>query len=114
MVNINGTTITVTRGDTLDALVEIFLPDGSPYPVQAGDVIRFESTEDETDVLFAQVTGMRFFATFDELYAALPPKTWGYAPDKGKTASPRDMDKYYAPEDQKKWGVVGIELSFDF
>ena len=41
MVNINGTTITVTRGDTLDALVEIFLPDGSPYPVQAGDVIRF-------------------------------------------------------------------------
>lgn len=41
MVNISGTTITITRGDTLDALVELFLPDGSPYPIQAGDVIRF-------------------------------------------------------------------------
>ena len=41
MVNISGTTITITRGDTLDALVEIFLPDGSLYPVQAGDAIRF-------------------------------------------------------------------------
>lgn len=41
MVNISGTTITITHGDTLDALVELFLPDGSPYPVQAGDAIRF-------------------------------------------------------------------------
>ena len=32
MVNINSTTVTITRGDTLDALVELFLPDGSPYP----------------------------------------------------------------------------------
>ena len=38
----------------------------------------------------------------------------GYAPEELAAASPRDMDKYYAPEDQKKWGVVGIELSFDF
>ena len=41
MVSISGTTITITRGDTLDALVEIFQSDGSPYPVQSDDVIRF-------------------------------------------------------------------------
>ena len=41
MVNISGSTITITRGDTLDALVEILLPDGSAYSVQEGDVIRF-------------------------------------------------------------------------
>lgn len=41
MVNINGTTITITRGDTLDAKVDILLPDGSAYGVQEGDVIRF-------------------------------------------------------------------------
>ena len=50
----------------------------------------------------------------DELYAALPLTACGYAPEELAAASPRDMDKYYAPEDQKKWGVVGIELSFDF
>ena len=41
MVNINGTTITITRGDTLAALLEILCADGQPYEVRPGDVIRF-------------------------------------------------------------------------
>ena len=94
--------------------VELRLYDEKRRRIQAGDVIRFESTDDETDVLFAWVEGMRFFASFDELYAALPLTACGYAPEALAAASPRDMDKYYAPEEQKKWGVVGIELSFDF
>ena len=94
--------------------IELRLYDKKRRRIQAGDVIRFESTDDETDVLFARVTGMRFFASFDELYAALPLTACGYAPEELAAASPRDMDKYYAPEEQKKWGVVGIELSFDF
>ena len=94
--------------------IELRLYDKKRRRIQAGDVIRFESTDDDTDVLFARVTGMRFFASFDELYAALPLTACGYAPEELAAASPRDMDKYYAPEDQKKWGVVGIELSFDF
>ncbi len=91
--------------------IELRLYDEKRRRIQAGDVIRFESTEDETDVLFAQVTGMRFFATFDELYAALPLIDCGYTPEEVRTASPRDMDRYYAPAEQEKWGVVGIELS---
>lgn len=94
--------------------IELRLYDEKRRRIQAGDAIRFESTDDETDVLFARVTGMRFFASFDELYAALPLTACGYAPEELAAASPRDMDKYYAPEEQKKWGVVGIELSFDF
>ncbi|MBR0205197.1 MAG: RNA-binding protein [Clostridia bacterium] len=94
--------------------VELRLYDEKRRRIQAGDVIRFESTDDDTDVLFARVTGMRFFASFDELYAALPLAACGYAPEELATASPRDMDKYYSPEAQQKWGVVGIELSFDF
>ncbi len=49
MVNISGTDITITKGDTLDALVEILLPDGSAYPVQDGDVIRFALKQKYTD-----------------------------------------------------------------
>ena len=41
MVGINGSTISLTRGDTLDASLEILYRDGSPYTVQEGDVIRF-------------------------------------------------------------------------
>ena len=94
--------------------VELRLYDEKRRRIQAGDVIRFESTDDESDVLYAQVTGMRFFASFDELYAALPLAACGYTEAEIKTASPRDMDAYYSPEEQAKWGVVGIELSFDF
>ena len=43
MVSINGTSISVTRGDTLDITIEILYPDGSPYTVLAGDVIRFDT-----------------------------------------------------------------------
>ena len=49
MVSISGTTITITRGDTLDALVEIFQSDGSPYPVQSDDVIRFALKQKYSD-----------------------------------------------------------------
>ena len=94
--------------------IELRLYDEKRRRIQAGDVIRFESTDDETDVLFAWVTGMSFFASFDELYRAVPLTACGYAPEKLATASPRDMDRYYSIEDQKKWGVVAIELSFDF
>ena len=94
--------------------IELRLYDEKRRRVQAGDIIRFESTDDETDVLYARVEGLRFFASFDELYAALPLVACGYTAQEAKTASPRDMDRYYSPEAQRKWGVVGIELSFDF
>jgi hypothetical protein len=41
MVSIRGTTITVTKGDTLEAIVELLLEDGTPYQPQEGDEIRF-------------------------------------------------------------------------
>ncbi len=49
MVNINGTSITVTRGDTLDILIEILYPDGKTYAVQDGDIIRFALKRRYTD-----------------------------------------------------------------
>ena len=97
--------------DAGEKTIELRLYDEKRRRVQAGDVIRFESTADDTDVLYAQVEGMRFFASFDELYEALPLTACGYTEKEARTASPRDMDRYYTPEDQAKWGVVGIELS---
>lgn len=41
MQRIKGTTITITKGDTLNLSLEITLPDGNPYLVKQGDEIRF-------------------------------------------------------------------------
>ena len=38
---INGTTISLTRGDTLKLKVDIFNPDGSEYVPLEGDTVRF-------------------------------------------------------------------------
>lgn len=97
--------------DAGEKTIELRLYDEKRRRVQAGDVIRFESTADDTDVLFARVEGLRFFPSFEALYAALPLTACGYAAEEAKTASPRDMDRYYTPEQQRTWGVVGIELS---
>ena len=99
------------RMDAGEKTVELRLYDEKRRRIQAGDVIRFESTGDDTDVLYVQVEGLRFFPSFDELYGALPLTDCGYTAAEAETASPRDMDRYYAPEEQQKWGVVGIGLS---
>lgn len=41
MFEIEGTTITLTKGDSFYSLVELFKEDGDAYEPEAGDVIRF-------------------------------------------------------------------------
>ena len=98
------------RIETGEKTIELRLWDEKRRRIRAGDVIRFESTADDTDVLYARVEGLRFFPSFDELYQALPLTKCGYTEEEARSASPRDMDRYYAPEAQATWGVVGIEL----
>ena len=57
MTTIKGKKIIITKGDTLDLTLEITLPDGSPYPVQAGDEIRFalKQSFSDKDVLIRKI-----------------------------------------------------------
>lgn len=41
MIDIKGTTITITKGDTALITVQAFNPDGSAYEPEEGDRIRF-------------------------------------------------------------------------
>jgi hypothetical protein len=47
--SITGTTITLTRGDTFEALVSAIKKDGTPYIPVEGDVIRFAMKENYDD-----------------------------------------------------------------
>ena len=81
--------------------VELRLNDEKRRRVRVGDTITFTDTGSGEE-LTVTVTALHPFPGFSELFAAL-----GTAPCGG----PVDMDRYYAPEDQKKWGVLGIEIS---
>ena len=90
--------------------VELRLLDEKRRTVRTGDIVRFESSADAEDVLYAEVTALHTFPSFAALYRALPLEKCGYTAETAKNASPHDMDVYYPPEEQRAFGVVGIEI----
>ena len=89
--------------------IELRLLDEKRRQIKAGDVIVFTNTE-TAEALTATVVKMHVFDSFKELYENLPLLKCGYTADNVATAHPSDMDQYYSAEEQKKYGVVGIEL----
>ena len=91
--------------------VELRLWDEKRRRLRVGDVIRFEDTTDETEVLYVQVEELLVFPGFARLYRSLPLLECGYTPANVSAASPADMYEYYSAEDEARWGAVGIRVS---
>lgn len=77
--------------------------------LQAGDHIEFTQTETKEKIV-AEVIGLHRFESFAELYQELPLLKCGNTEDTVDSAKPEDMDKYDSVEEQKKYGVIGIEI----
>lgn len=88
---------------------ELRLHDEKRRKIRVGDELLFTCTADERQVL-TRVTGLHAFDSFTSLYAALPLTECGYTPESVNRADPRDMEAYYNPEKQAKYGVLAIEL----
>lgn len=88
--------------------IEMRLWDEKRQRVKPGDIIRFEMNNDPEEVIRAKVKALHVFASFEDLYANLPPEKCGYSDS--ETASPLDMRAYYTAEEENKYGVVGIEI----
>lgn len=89
--------------------IELRLFDEKRSKVKAGDIIVFTNT-DTGETISATVVKMHRFDTFEALYKSLPLLKCGYTSENINNASPADMNLYYSAEEQKKYGVVGIEL----
>ena len=90
--------------------IELRLLDEKRRSIVAGDEILFVNTADPTAALRRRVRALHVFASFAELYRALPLNKCGYRPHELASALPEDMEAYYSPEEQSCFGVVGIEL----
>ena len=88
---------------------ELRLLDEKRRLISVGDTITFTCTEDERTVL-VRVMSLHSFATFADLYAALPLTQCGYTEENVASADPHDMEKYYPPVKQAQYGVLGIEV----
>ena len=61
------------------------------------------------------MTALHVFDSFEALYAALPLESCGYTKEEVTSgqALPSDMEAYYSKEEQKQYGVVGIEIKVE-
>ena len=89
--------------------IELRLNDEKRQKIKVGDSIEFTQTE-TGEFLIVQVIAIHRFDFFAKLYQKLPLLKCGYTKADIETAKPEDMDLYYTPEQQAKYGVLGIEI----
>ena len=90
--------------------IELRLYDEKRRQIKIGDTILFISLKDPNDTVLTRVSDIYRFASFEDLYKALPLVDLGYSDRDMTAASPKDMEKFYSPEEQAKYGVVGFRL----
>lgn len=89
--------------------IELRLYDEKRQKIKAGDDIIFSNTVNGEKIC-ATVRKLHLFDSFEKLYESLPLLQCGYTAEDIATAHASDMEAYYSVEEQKKYGVVGIEL----
>ena len=89
--------------------IELRLFDEKRSQIKVGDKILFTNTT-TGETLTRTVLNLHCFDSFEALYQSLPLLQCGYTAEDVDTARPSDMEAYYSVEEQRKYGVVGIEL----
>ena len=90
--------------------IELRLFDEKRQKIKVGDSIIFTETV-TGEKLNVKVEKLHRFDSFGELYKSLPLLKCGYSEKTVTEAKPSDMEEYYSAEEQKRYGVVGIEIS---
>ena len=90
--------------------IELRLLDEKRSQIKVGDIIVFTQSFSGESVT-AKVLALHKFSSFKELYASLPLLKCGYTEENIDSASYQDMTAYYSLEEQRRYGVVGIEMA---
>ncbi len=89
--------------------IELRLNDEKRQRINVEDTVVFNCSSTK-DIITAQISGLHKFSDFEELYKTLPLEKCGYTVAELDTAHYTDMEQYYAREQIKKYGALGIEL----
>ena len=90
--------------------IELRLYDEKRQKIAVGDTLIFTHRSNEKKTITVKVAALHRFDSFSVLYASLPLTKCGYTVESAQTADPKDMAQYYDSEDEKRYGVVGIEF----
>lgn len=91
--------------------VEVRLNDENRRKIQVGDRIEFIKVPEQDETLTVQVTEIRKYDTFQEMYEAIPFKDFDC---EGWTMQEMIDGTYeiYTPEQEKAWGALAITIKY--
>ena len=87
--------------------IELRLWDEKRRQIQVGDQITFSDLSNSDDTFIAQVLALHHANSFDKLCDIIQPAQAGFST---KEELVDCLQEFYTPENQKKYGVVGIEI----
>ncbi len=89
--------------------VEARLFDEKRRQLKIGEKIELFKRPDFKEVIIAKIIGLRAFKTFSELFDTYRERVWSGS----KEAFLGDVRRYYSDEDEKRNGVIGIEMEIE-
>ena len=91
--------------------IELRLYDSKRRKINTGDIIVFTKNDGTLETVKTKVINLYVFDSFETLYQKLPLEKCGYTSENISSARAEDMEYYYTKPQQKKCGVIGIEIS---
>lgn len=90
--------------------IEVRLKDEKRSQLEREDIIIFTNRSDHKDQCRTRIINLISAESFQQLPELFSIEKAGWAKDSTGEQVEKDMRKYYSEEDEKKYGVVGIEL----
>lgn len=92
--------------------VEVRLNDEKRREIKIGDTIEFVKVPEQDEIVKVQVTDLRKYDTFKEMYEAIP---FQYFDCEGWSMKEMLEGTYeiYTPEQEKRWGTLAITIKYE-
>ena len=87
--------------------IELRLNDEKRQLLRIKDMIEFTNRE-TLEQMLVEIQNLYHYSSFEQLYKHFDKVSMGYREE--DVADPKDMEEYYSKEEQKKYGVLGIEI----
>ncbi len=90
--------------------IESRLYDEKRQQIQLGDIISFVNRENPEDKIVAKVIGLLRYPSFEDLFTNNDPAKFG-----GDSVPwlINQIRQFYSEEDEKKYGVIGIQIKLE-
>jgi ASC-1-like (ASCH) protein len=88
-------------------IIECRLLDEKRKELNVGDIIEFSDTQNENQKISTEIIALHQFPSFSQLLDHFPIQLFG---GNSKDEMLAALKKFYSDEDEKKYGVVGIEI----